>query len=872
MNARDIFVRVKGDHTEDRPQSSDPASGDTPTSRAGQRNQSHGALASSWLVRCYPWMEVAFLCDPNAPSSWHMAWAESVVDSLALAYGQVWLNVSGEDAQTDRHVTSAREGVVRLLSWLRSLPESAEGLSLLKQWASWVRRVAVQDEAMGFDRPPHVPALNSVLKGMLSLNGYTCDEQARILFQITRFARAGPGPFPSQVAEATAQHTRDLKTTVASNKSDRVSIRRFASRWAHGKTWAGFSFPTSSGAAFGFPRVQEGLRGALRTSTQEFKSQELTTSLIGLLQEIFYGTPFAIVSQQVGGRVLDQERPDPVTAWVPQFTCGSHLFPYSEDYALLQPPVGPQEFDFLREHLLTHAAACVEVYRHMENEELPLAGRAIIQERGGKVRTVTPLEACTAYVAQVLNRQLLHLLNQDPRLRTDTECPLADSVDRLWRSEGEIIRSADLARASDLVPFWVSQALGDGISSQSPTWSPFWVKALRYCAGPVHIQDGDEVFTTESAILMGCGVTWPLLSLYNLWLWDGAWREAAMAERVGNSPPELASRALRKRVRLVGDDVGGPGPPVVSSFYTKRLKRTGGEPSSGKDFRSRRYGVLVEKLYAYDEDGQPRILPTVSVRKMQPASRVQGSGNREVPAWAMGPQLVVVWEELGKPEWFLKYVRVRYSSALAQLRRHEIEPYLPRTLGGGGFPATEATIRTCVGSLRPQWARALRCAMSFPKLGTLHLSRVAGIWTPGTSASLTSRERDWWLQVMAHNIVETDRAEDDDGVENPLASDALQQLLCAVGAAQDRLCPRPLASDAVSSVRELASGLGEIRESLNGLVPYPRLTDSVNDLGTGILRYCRKVESQRYLWSTLPYLCSIGAPRPWVGVPVVVDE
>jgi hypothetical protein len=626
---------------------------------------------------------------------------------------------------------------------------------------------------------------------------------------------------PYQCEAAKLQHLEDLQSLKRVSRRDRKSLRRFASIWVDGKAGrVSARFPASTSASFGSGRAAGGMTAEVREAVKSLKSRLLTTALASDILRVSKDLPYvALTEGQILSIPIRVESGDEV---------GERLFPYLEVYSFTG--VGPQEWEYLTVHLYGYIAMMLRtdslIRRFRTSGDLPLARQVVIEERGMKTRIVTPITGCIGYASSFINGVLMCMLNKDPRLRADSQDPLEDCITRMSGGGNLLVRSVDMSRASDLIPHSVALSLAEGIIDG---WglSPFLADVFRLTVGPHRMVNSEgKWFTTTSAILMGSGTTWPLLSLYNLWLWEGAWTEAGKRGR---------SALVRKRVRVVGDDLLGLSPRVVSDTYTQRLLRTGGSPSFGKDMLSSKYGVLVEQVVSVRTKPVPTMLYSVSVRSIQPVSRVERDGASR-PAWALGPSLDTVFKKLGSPRWFYDYINTRYSSELSALRQNGLPPYLPREFGGGGFPSLDSG-RGAIASLRPKWARALRCAMSQGPGGESYLNSLSSSWTDRYEKILSSFEQKFWRSAQVEALASTLQIELGEGGDNNLqAQDTIQLAESAVSAA--------LRLSGVGSVREVPLSLSRVSgrlqkaiDSLNELVPYPRLTDTPRDLTSGLESY-----------------------------------
>lgn len=384
-----------------------------------------------------------------------------------------------------------------------------------------------------------------------------------------------------------------------------------------------------------------------------------------------------------------------------------------------------------------------------------------------------------------------------------------------------------MKRATDLIPHDIAMAAVKGLSSG---WglSPFLSQALAVCVGPMRYHVDEEVsFLTKRGILMGSGTTWPILSLYNLWLWDTAWTQC-----YGFVLP-----SLKNRVRIVGDDLLGVAPEVVSQQYTSLLVRTGGFPSEGKDLQSSKFGVLIEKLISVRTGGYTIEIPTISVRSIQPVPNVVGKDG--IPPWAMGSQLSTIVEKAGRPFWLITLIGVMYGPEISMLRSFGFPPFVPRELGGGGFPCVDT--RSCIESLPPRWKRAIRCAMSQGSNGELLLSKLSRSW----STRFETATPQWVMNFVREaqvasvsDIRDLEIVKDDEGSSS--FSDCFTRAVSMVDSTY-RLLGDSTVRKTFISPEVVRKRLAEALVKLNSLVPYPRLTDHPKDLTQGILVYLHKI-------------------------------
>lgn len=427
------------------------------------------------------------------------------------------------------------------------------------------------------------------------------------------------------------------------------------------------------------------------------------------------------------------------------------------------------------------------------------------------MRVVTPLEASVAFCGQYLNAWLLSMLREDPR------------VDPFEEPKGpcfgvgpeELIRSADLTRASDLIPGPVALAILRGVARGSGMRGTSVEKALCLFGAPfaVHERAG-EVWLTNGAPLMGAGPTWPVLSLYNLWLGVQAWGD---------------------RVRIVGDDLLGVGPKASSQEYDRLLGATGGSVSEAKDTLSHHAGCLVERLCVV-ESSSLVWYDTVSVGSLTGTSRVEKEAEG-LPSFARGPGM----------KWVpgVDFILEKsFAEEFAQLRRAGLDPLIPREFGGPGFPGSEADVARSLSALRPHWARALRVCMSQGAGGLALLLSLQEPWRMASAGS-HPEARSMVAEALSRREQEFGGRDEGSGGRPRGTLEDLRRLIDsrvapAFGLATGFEVTRQWSRSLTSVANDLRIRLGEI----NRLVPANRLSTKSRNLKKGLGKFLLKLRSE----------------------------
>jgi hypothetical protein len=577
-----------------------------------------------------------------------------------------------------------------------------------------------------------------------------------------------------------------------------------------------FSFPFSTSATEVTGVKEGGQLKEIRDAVASLKARVLDSKLVA---DIVYVTSWSRWEAIPEGLALQihndrgRVRPAPVA---------DRLFPRNPKVVV----EGLEDLEERRVLLYGYTAMALRflsLLRRSKKGDLPGARQHTVEERGEKSRVITPITGCVSYMAQILNSLLRRDLDRDRRLNTSVESPAADVVG--WDvDEDEVIRSVDMSSATDRMPLPLVTSMAEGYL-ENCGWPQFFKDALRLTLGPYRLLlTNRRWITTSCGILMGCGSSWPFLNLYNLWLWEYSMTKTGSRR--------LLSRTKRGRVRCVGDDLLGVAPQAVSSKYTVTLVETNGSPSAGKDCESRTAGCLVEDFIVLGKNGL-ELLPTV------PGTLLECSGKTKskdvLPPWACGPLLS---ENLKKsPIDLVDILHDEYKKEISMLRKTGLAPFVPRELGGGGFPCRD--VHSAVCSLRPKWARAIRCLMT-RRHGTrgVHASSLIAAWSTGSKDLLTSNEREslelaGLVQVSLDPVWKEGTEEEAESDDQQMTLAESVELACAIrGAIRSIEEPRPSASLRLLPWK-VRRNLDRALERLNSFVPYPRLTDRPRDLWKG---------------------------------------
>nr|BBV14771.1 RNA dependent RNA polymerase [Barley aphid RNA virus 6] len=439
------------------------------------------------------------------------------------------------------------------------------------------------------------------------------------------------------------------------------------------------SFPSTSGAAIGYPRK----KGGLAAYTHEVSS---------FVQQV--RAPDQLLSAVQG----------PLVSGIGPDMTFSRRIGRARD-VVLQTAV--------RENLFSRLSLLSEPYRA---EVIPIA------ERGCKARVVTKsppeLVASSHYVRTVLFRGIL----RDPRTSEALQGDRTKAVLGLLRGYQPPghwqVLSSDLTAASDLLPSDLIQAVVEAIVD-SEILPPSFEPALRASVGVMKLvyPDGEEILSRRG-ILMGLPTTWTILSLIHLFIIEQAFNEVAF---VG---PRL--------YRICGDDLVAIAPKKVIDSYHRIASACGVKFSAGKHFVSHRYAVFTEviakvnrsvtdhrnllgddvyekfvkqkrhrRLLLVRRADKGEVISSLSLVRYIPLKGLVkpdliGGSFDPCPWWvSLGPSAASIAEQSRSPGRVRNIVKALFPFAWHWFASRGIPPNLPRELGGGGLPSKSGNPNRC---------------------------------------------------------------------------------------------------------------------------------------------------------------------------------
>jgi hypothetical protein len=246
---------------------------------------------------------------------------------------------------------------------------------------------------------------------------------------------------------------------------------------------------------------------------------------------------------------------------------------------------------------------------------IPRMNPLLLLERGMKYRLATISEAPLVVAGQRLNKRIINLLRNHPSTEysfsgeKSTPRPIRKGVHAFSRLKNLEFVSTDLTAASDYIPHEIAQAVWKGIWEAIGEEFPKHYETVGYVLlGPMmlakeYLTDAQERplwdvvdKMTTRGILMGLALTWPVLSILNLFGAEMAMNQYAREHEEFNHL-RRNHKAYRPFV-ICGDDMAAAWPRPVTDLYFNQLEnRLGLKISRKKTYLSPFGFIFVEKLF-----------------------------------------------------------------------------------------------------------------------------------------------------------------------------------------------------------------------------------------------------------------------------------
>lgn len=720
---------------------------------------------------------------------------------------------------------SARKGLLALFNWVRTIAvcrgEAFCAKSLKDQLAK------VRASALGVQGFEKVTFLEKYFRGSLDAASWIGLSKTKLLFQISRIGRALPAGNARLAEETMQKHKKNLCSVFHCSSSDLFSVRAFVTkkvaRLAGRGTPLDASLSLSTSACIENTRSKGGNFGYLQQACDSYRGEMVGAEELsrpppqGTLR-----TPYERVTERsreafsVRSEGAKVRRDECLWLWLPR---------YAEELG-----IALEDWEFVREYLFL-----MDLILSTKFPENALVEAIPIFERGFKVRIVTKGPAVLIAYLHLWNSLLLGLLKRDP--------PSADSlsssdqrkayVERFNRSvgtlqDGWVFRSADLTTATDLMPRDLCQAIVEGIVEgfrrAHYNIDDEFAEILHIATSNLDCKWGNDQEHTSRGILMGFPTSWCILSFYNMWLHDRAWREEY----------EVVPWKLYDLFSIIGDDYVSYVPKRVSSRYTHVLERTGGAISALKDVESPSAFVLGEEAASLS-GSQLVCISTVSVRLM--TGDLEWTRDLKHPLYDIPVSLDQACRSLPLRErkQFCARVKESFAPLIRRFRDSGIPPFLPREVGGAGFPAFD---RNAEYRKYPRFARAIRWCISSVVQGRIsegtRLVALSHVWS-GFKVKLESSQ---WAQDKLRDLVAEYGYTSSDATPDSVSwSDASRRLLAFYSNAEQMAVGVVPAASRVPTFKQIGERLGEAVDSINRLLPPDRLSDPVEDLDSGVTRW-----------------------------------
>jgi hypothetical protein len=334
---------------------------------------------------------------------------------------------------------------------------------------------------------------------------------------------------------------------------------------------------------------------------------------------------------------------------------------------------------------------------------------------------VTPEEAAFAYLCSIGNSILLGILKHHPAVKGSLKGNPADNINWSTGKAKRVVRSLDLASASDYLTHEVNHAVIAGLLEGCK--APFWLKTLAFRAVGPHlvVERSGATWVTRCAALMGNPLAWPILNIVLDFAHVKSGTDGFYA--------------------LNGDDYIGAHTWKTNSLFTSSVRSLGLKLSPTKDFVTGNHsGVFAEELVAV---GRNKVYPTCSVRPLCAVQKVL-----DHPLWGDGPavstavgRLPKIWQPSVE-----NLIGITYRVEFDKLVRTGIDPHAPRWCGGAGFPGVPSlnSLRTARGILSQDSKQALSWILDF-----------AASWSAAANSMAMGHARELVDAVVAENPSQT---------------------------------------------------------------------------------------------------------------------
>jgi len=335
---------------------------------------------------------------------------------------------------------------------------------------------------------------------------------------------------------------------------------------------------------------------------------------------------------------------------------------------------------------------------------------------------------------------------------------------------------------------------------------------------------GDGPLQTKRGVLMGLPTSWSILSFYNMWLHDTAWKEEY--DRVPSRLYNLFS--------IIGDDYVSYVPKRVSLRYTSVLERTGGLSSALKDVESPDAFVLGEEAAVLSGS---QLVPLISVSVRLLTGDLEWTRDAKHPVYDLPVALDRVNETLPPRERrkFCHMVKDSFAPLIRRFSESGIPPFLPRVVGGAGFPAID---RNAEYRRFPRFGRAVRWCISRIVQGHLvdgtRLTALSSVWSD-FKVKLESSQ--WTKDKLQATLAEYSYVSSGADPESVSWSDASRELFAFYSNAEQMAVGVVPAADRILKISEISKRLRDAVDLINSYIPKDRLSDPIEDLDSGVRRW-----------------------------------
>jgi len=320
---------------------------------------------------------------------------------------------------------------------------------------------------------------------------------------------------------------------------------------------------------------------------------------------------------------------------------------------------------------------------------------------------------------------------------------------------------------------------------------------------------------------MGIPTSWPILCIYNMWMHARAWEESGLME----------PKWIRDLFRVIGDDYVALLPKLVSDRYTNVLLRTGGFPSPGKDLEAPLGFIFGEEAALVTPKGKLVCARTVSVRSL--LGEAEFNRSEGIPS-DIPPMLSASAAKAPRDlrERICVLSRESHADQIAYMKSVGIPPFLPREVGGGGYPVMDLNKEF---RREKKFSRAIRILLSSyiqNNENGISFAKLTSIWTSPGSGEAPG----WAWESIGNQIKEFGVVSLDQDPDSVPVVEAFSRLLAVLRTGEELAFGIQPTERDLPALSQIGRRIRKVIEEVNSSVPLDRLSDKTKELGDGLMR------------------------------------